>query len=69
MSDEHNPTRLRVPAPLQCDAPGCPHEMMLRLGGEQYCFAHAVERGNAERAAKGLPPVVIDDEGAMHVRQ
>lgn len=41
----------------------------MRLDGEQYCYRHALERGNRERVARGFPPVTIDDEGVQHVVQ
>lgn len=67
---EQKGTAIRVmPAGLRCDAPGCLEEFCIRHNGEQFCFTHAVERGNRERLAKGLPPVVVDDEGLLHVRQ
>lgn len=67
---EHKTTAIRVvPAGLRCDAPGCMEEFCIRHEGEQYCFPHAVERGNRDRAARGFPPVVFDDEGGVHVRQ
>lgn len=56
-----------TPAALRCDAPGCPHEAEIRHAGEQYCFPHALARANAERAAAGLPPVNVDDQGRPHV--
>lgn len=58
-----------APASLRCDSPGCPDEIMMRLDGEQYCYRHALERGNRERVARGFPPVIIDDEGVQHVVQ
>lgn len=63
------PQTTMPPAFLRCDAPGCPDEMIMRQGGEQYCFVHAMERGNRERVTRGFPPVMIDDEGAQHVIQ
>lgn len=57
------------PQPLRCAVPNCPEEMQIRVGGEQRCYAHALERANEVRALKGLPPIVIDDEGGVHVRQ
>ena len=66
MSD---PNQTAVLTGLRCDVPGCPEEMCIRLDGEQRCYDHALERGNEIRAQRGLPPVVIDDDGGVHVRQ
>jgi hypothetical protein len=58
-----------IPAKLRCDVTGCQEEMCIRIDGEQRCYDHALERGNEIRASKGLPPIVVDDEGDVHVRQ
>lgn len=52
---------------LRCDVPGCPDEIAVRVGCEQRCFRHALERANEIRRARGLPPVTIDKEGRPHV--
>lgn len=57
------------PTCLQCDAPGCREEMVIKIGDEQRCYRHALERGNEIRAARGLPPVTVDEEGGAHVVQ
>jgi len=58
-----------TPASLLCDVPGCDEEMVVRVGAEQRCYRHALERGNEIRRAAGKPPVFVDDEGAAHVQQ
>lgn len=57
------------PTHLRCDVPGCEMEMIVRCGDEQRCYDHALERANEVRAARGLPPITIDDEGYQHVTQ
>jgi hypothetical protein len=55
-------------ADRRCDEPGCSEWAAVHVGAERACYPHALERGNRIRAARGLPPVVFDDEGASHVR-
>jgi uncharacterized protein YkwD len=57
------------PSSLRCDVPGCCDEIAIKIGDEQRCYSHALEKGNQIRAARGLPPVTIDNEGRMHVTQ
>lgn len=59
---------MTTPAALRCDAPDCREEAAIRHAGEQLCYAHALARGNRERAAAGLPPVIFE-EGRAHVCQ
>ena len=53
----------------RCDVPGCRADWVVKRGGEQRCYEHALARGNELRAQRGLPPVTFDDEGNKHVRQ
>lgn len=46
------------PWSLACDVAGCGEEIAIRVGEEQRCFAHAVERANEYRCAASLPPLV-----------
>ena len=39
----------------------------MRIGNEQRCYQHALERGNELRAGRGLAPVTVDDQGGVHV--
>ncbi|EHM01190.1 hypothetical protein HMPREF9946_02194 [Acetobacteraceae bacterium AT-5844] len=44
----------RLPPPfLRCDVPGCTDEIAVRVGDEQRCFCHAMERAREMRNAKG----------------
>lgn len=52
-----------------CDVQGCDAPVAVQVGEERRCYVHALERGNAIRAERGLPPLVIDEEGNAHVRQ
>lgn len=56
-------------ADLRCDVPGCPDEVAVRVGPEQRCSRHAMERANEIRRLHGFPPVVLDQEGVPHVCQ
>jgi hypothetical protein len=51
-----------------CDEPGCDSAAVIGVGSSRACYDHALERGNRLRAARGLPPVVVDEEGGAHVR-
>ena len=63
-----NAAKSGLPPPfLRCDVAGCRDEIAVKLDGEQRCFRHAMERGNEIRAAGGLPPIVLDDDGAVHI--
>lgn len=57
------------PAILRCDVPGCREEIAVKVGCEQRCYEHALEKGNEMRAARGLPPIICDEEGDTHVVQ
>lgn len=57
------------PRRLRCDVPGCCNEIAIKIGSEQRCYPHALERGNEMRAARGLPPVTVDETGGVHVVQ
>lgn len=54
------------PRALRCDVPGCREETAVKLGNEQRCYCHALERGNELRAARGLPPITYNDGGLRH---
>lgn len=58
-----------VAAGLRCDVPGCPEEMAIRVGAEQRCFAHALERANELRRDAGKPPIGFDEDGSEYVVQ
>lgn len=59
-----------LPIPfLRCNVPGCREEIAVKIHGEQRCYQHAMERANEIRAARGLPPITLDDEGCAHVVQ
>jgi hypothetical protein len=57
------------PSILRCNVDGCRDEIAVRVGGEQSCYRHAIERGNEIRAERGLPPVSVDERGCVHVIQ
>ena len=57
------------PAALRCDVPGCPDEVVVRVGSEKRCLTHAIARANEVRAARGRPPIYFDDEGNINVVQ
>lgn len=57
------------PPILRCDVPACHEEIAVKVGGEQRCYQHAMERGNEIRESRGLPPIMFDDEGDRHVIQ
>ena len=52
-----------------CDEPGCDAVAVIGVGTRSACYRHALERGNAARAERGLTPLVFDDEGEAHVCQ
>lgn len=55
--------------PRRCDEPNCPEEAQIYVGAEARCFAHALEKGNADRVARGLSPLVPGDDGQLHPEQ
>jgi hypothetical protein len=63
------PTKTTEAPGWLCDEPGCHAAAAIGVGGRRACYQHALERGNASRAVRGLPPVVITEEGELHVRQ
>jgi hypothetical protein len=53
MTAHANDNRLRLPpASLRCDVPGCHDEIAVRVGSEQRCYCHALERAREMRGLK-----------------
>jgi hypothetical protein len=59
----------RTPSRRRCGVPGGTAAIAVRVGEEQRCFQHAMERASEIRRAQGLPLIVLDEEGTPHVCQ